>query len=154
MSIESAITEVQKAHLGGREKYTYFLLAAAGTAIGFAVQKVDGLALSWWLIPVGIATLCWGGSFCCGCWNVHWVHASLTANFALLQLRQGSHPEQPQGEAFYQAAVKGTKTALNANATKAQGYAAWQFRLLIAGAVFFIAWRIAEMVRLTYPHLG
>lgn len=95
MSIESVIADLHKAHSQAQEKYTYFLLAAAGAAIGFAVQKTEGLPLSWWLLPVGIATVIWGASFYCGCKNLDRVSAATSANFNLLQLMQGSHPDQP-----------------------------------------------------------
>ena len=37
------IQQVRQSHENGQEKYTYFLLAAAGAAIGFAVQRTEGL---------------------------------------------------------------------------------------------------------------
>ncbi|WOD14058.1 hypothetical protein [Paraburkholderia kirstenboschensis] len=43
--------ELWKRHHDGQDKYTYFLLAAAGAAIGYALQKADGDKLSMWLIP-------------------------------------------------------------------------------------------------------
>ena len=49
------IQQVRESHENGQEKYTYFLLAAAGAAIGFAVQKTEGLLLSWWLLPVAFS---------------------------------------------------------------------------------------------------
>jgi hypothetical protein len=98
MTIDSAISDLHKAHQTGQEKYTYFLLAAAGAAIGFAVQKTEGLALTWWLLPVAASTMCWAASFCFGCANVNWVQASISANYALLQLRKGSHPKPAEPE--------------------------------------------------------
>ncbi|MDB5177462.1 MAG: hypothetical protein JWN75_1130 [Candidatus Saccharibacteria bacterium] len=148
MPISSAISDLHKAHQNGQEKYTYFLLAAAGTAIGFAVQKTEGLRLSWWLLPVALATLCWSASFYFGCKNLDWVSTSIRANFSLLQLKQGSHPEQPPHPQLVDAAISGVSSALETNINKAGFYARWQFRMLIAGAILFIAWRIAEMVRL------
>lgn len=53
-----SIREINKAHLASADKYTYFLLAAAETAIGFAVQKTEGAKLSWSLLPVALAILC------------------------------------------------------------------------------------------------
>lgn len=149
MSIESAIAELHKAHSQGQEKYTYFLLAAAGAAIGFAVQKTEGLPLSWWLVPVGIATLLWGASFYCGCRNLDRVSAAMSANFNLLQLKQGSHPNQPPHPQLTEAALRGVGTALESNVRQAQRHAIWQFRLLIAGAVMFVSWRVLEMFRIT-----
>ena len=149
MPIESAIANLHKAHTDAQDKYTYFLLAAAGAAIGFAVQKTEGMLLSWWLTPVALATAAWAASFFCGCKNLSWVGAALSANYALLQLRQGSHPKQPPHPQLLQAAISGTTIALEGNVSKAQRYAHWQFRLVIVGAAFFIAWRVLEMWRIT-----
>lgn len=149
MSLDDAISNLHKAHQTGQEKYTYFLLAAAGAAIGFAVQKTEGLTLSWWLLPVAFATVCWGISFYFGCQNVVWVQTTIMANFNLLQLRQGSHPEQPPHPELTAAAIRGVESALESNGKQAQFYGIWQFRLLVAGAIFFIAWRVAEMVRIS-----
>jgi hypothetical protein len=57
MSVDSVISNLHKAHQAGQEKYTYFLLAAPRATIGFAVQKTEGLALSWWLLLVALATV-------------------------------------------------------------------------------------------------
>lgn len=149
MSFESAIAELHKAHSQGQEKYTYFLLAAAGAAIGFAVQKTEGLPLSWWLLPVGIATLLWGASFYYGCRNLDCVSAAMSSNFNLLQIKQGSHPNQPPHPQLTEVALQGVRTALESNVQQARRYATWQFRLLIAGAFLFVSWRVLEMFRIT-----
>jgi hypothetical protein len=144
------LLELYKQHQASRDKYTYFLLAAAGAAIGFAVQKTEGLLLSWWLLPVGFAIMCWGVSFYYGCQNLTWVQTAIYANYNLLQLKAGVHPEQPPHLELTNAAISGVSTALDNNAANAQFFGVWQFRMLITGAVFFIGWRVAEMVRLTY----
>lgn len=149
MPIKSAIANLHKAHTDAQDKYTYFLLAASGAAIAFAVQKTEGMPLSWWLAPVALATAAWAASFYCGCKNLSWVGAALSANYALLQLRDGSHPKQPPHPQLLEAALSGTNTALEGNVKKAQRYALWQFRFIILGAALFIAWRVLEMWRIT-----
>jgi hypothetical protein len=149
MTDNKELLELYKQHQTGQDKYTYFLLAAAGAAIGFAVQKTEGLKLSLWLLPVVAAILCWGSSFFFGCKNLSWVQTSIYANYSLLQLKAGVHPEQPPHPQLVPVAISGVLIALDKNVRKAQFYGLWQFRLLIAGAVFFIGWRVAEMVRLT-----
>ena len=144
------LLELYKQHQAGQDKYTYFLLAAAGAAIGFAVQKTEGLQFSWWLTPAGFAIVCWGFSFYYGCKNLTWVQTAIYANYSLLQLRSGVHPEQPPHPQLTDAAISGVSKALTSNATRAQFFGTWQFRMLITGAVFFIGWRLLEMVRLTY----
>jgi hypothetical protein len=149
MSVEDDLKELHRAHTAAQDKYTYFLLAAAGAAIAFAVQKTEGLPLSWWLLPVAGATLAWAASFYCGCQNLSWVGSALSANFALLQLRSGTHPKQPPHPQIVEAAAKGTLSAIESNTQKARLYGVWQFRLVVLGAVLFIAWRILEMWRIT-----
>lgn len=119
MSVDDVISELRKSHQIGQEKYIYFLLAAAGAAIGFAVQKTDGLVLTWWLLPVGIATVCWGFSFYFGCKTIIWVQTSISANYNLLMLKQGNHSEQPTQPEELAAAVVGVKSALKENIGKA-----------------------------------
>ena len=135
-----SLTEIWREHRTSQDKYTYFLLAAASAAIAFAVQKTDGLMLSWELAPIGLAVIAWGGSFYCGCKNLVWVQSSLFANYNLLQLRNGSHPEQPDHPVLLEAAASGIRSAIESNVQKAQVHAIWQFRLLILGALLFLAW--------------
>lgn len=149
MAYDGAMSDIYKALQTGQEKYTYFLLAAAGAAIGFAVQKTDGLRFSWWLLPVGLATICWAASFYAGCQNLLWVQSTMTGNMALLQLQNGTHPAQPRGGDYLIAAIDGTREATHANAGTAQGYGKWQFRYLVLGSALFIAWRVAEMARIS-----
>jgi hypothetical protein len=94
--------------------------------------------------------MCWGVSFYYGCQNLTWVQTAIYANYNLLQLKAGVHPEQPPHLELTNAAISGVSTALDNNAANAQFFGVWQFRMLITGAVFFIGWRVAEMVRLTY----
>ena len=135
--------------MASQEKYHYFLLAAAGAAIGFAVQKTDGIALSWWLLPVACATMSWALSFWCGCMAIRWVNTAMSANYHLLLLGDGRHLRQPQTPIETAAAKKGVTDAIGISIEKASTFAKFQFRLFVLGAVLFITWRVLEMSRLS-----
>lgn len=49
--------EVYKALREAQNKYTYFLLAAAGVAIALAVNQTQGTAVAWSQIPLAAAGL-------------------------------------------------------------------------------------------------
>ncbi|MCR6663809.1 MAG: hypothetical protein NVV60_11875 [Luteimonas sp.] len=149
MTDRTELRELHRLHSDGQSKYTYFLLAAAGAAMGYALQKLDGLALSWDVSLGLIAVAFWLASFLCGCKRISWVHSSIYANYALLQLQHGLHPEQPPHPQALQAAMAGTQSAIKRNAGTARIYYRLQFWLLALGVVAFIAWRIVEMWRLT-----
>ena len=144
---DDGTTELWRQHRIGQDKYTYFLLAAAASGIAFSVQKTEGLTLSWQLLPVGLAVLAWGGSFYCGCQSLIWVQTALYANFSLLQLSRGTHPQQPAHPDHVRAATEGVRMAVDSNVSKAQFNARWQFRLVIVGALLFIAWHIWRLYR-------
>jgi hypothetical protein len=145
MNTNDGTKELWLQHRAGQDKYTYFLLAVTASAIAFAVQKTDEITLSYSLIPVGLAVLSWGGSFYCGCKNLIWVQTALMANYSLLQLRSGIHPEQPNNPQHVEAAITGVRSAVESNTNEAQLHAISQFRLAIAGALFFLLWHIIEM---------
>ena len=137
-------------HRSIQDKYTSFLLAITASAIAFSIQKTDSLKISWSLIPIGFAVLFWCVSFYCGCKNLIWVQVTLYANYALVQLSEGNHPDQPANPAMSQAAKEGAANAMVENASRARFYSIFQYRFLIAGAILFLIWHILEMLLRTY----
>lgn len=125
-------------------KYVYFLLAVAASAIAFVVQKTEGKALTLDLIPLGVAVLLWAGSFTAGCFNRAYFGSTLFANINLLNLQDRTHPDLPPRQ-YVEAACEGVREAAQKNSASASFWGRWQFRLLIAGAIFFLAWHVLQM---------
>lgn len=69
----------------GQDKYTSFLLAAAGVAIAFAVTQSQTATLSWWKLPLALAVLSWAFSFYAGCRQLRDVTNVLQQNYELLR---------------------------------------------------------------------
>ena len=143
---DQELLELHKQHRVGQDKYTYFLLAVTASAIAFAVQKTDESIISWSLFPLGLAVVLWGISFYFGCKNLVWVQTSISANYGLLQLYKGVHPNQPDHPKMLEAAKVGIRSAVDSNINKAQFFAVWQFRLLLAGGFAFLCWHIIKML--------
>lgn len=139
------IREVYKALREGQNKYTYFLLAAAGAAIVLAVNKTQNMTLGWSLILLALAVASWGTSFFLGCLNVEYVNSTLYANAELLKVENGIHPEIGNHQQMMAAASQGIRQAIKSNSDKANSLGHWQFYLLITGAVFYILWHVLEM---------
>lgn len=74
-----------------QDKYTYFLLAAAITAIGFTITQTQNLVLKISEIPLAVSVVFWGLSFFFGCRNREYYNATLYGNFDLLKIRNGTH---------------------------------------------------------------
>jgi len=137
--------EVYRIQRAGIEKHAYFLLAAAGAAIAFAVTQTKSDALGWDHAPLGVAVLCWGASFLAGCRHAAVMSAMATANANLLQIERGVDRmigNHPQG---MEIASKAMRDALDRHANAAMFWARCQFILLGAGAGFYIAWHVLEM---------
>src|SRR5215204_717165 len=109
----------------GQDKYTYFLLAAAGAAIGLAVNQTQGSALTWSQVPLGIAVLCWGLSFTFGCRHLVYVNANLYANAELMKVERGENPTVGQHPQMIGAAREGIQKAFDDNSDRANFYSKW-----------------------------
>jgi hypothetical protein len=144
------MTTLHQQHTEFSNKYTYFLLAAAASATAFAVQQTETAILSWSLLPMALAISAWSFSFYCGCKNLEYVKTAIFANFNILSLQAGLHPQQPPHPELLKAALRGAFKALSTNINKAGGYAVWQFRFLLVGAGFFLFWHIVGIVLRTY----
>jgi hypothetical protein len=146
--MSDAFAELHKQHQASQDKYTYFLLAAAGACIAFATEKSAGVPLSWPLLLVALAVASWAVSFYCGCKCANTVQALTMANASLLSLNEGTHEHQPQEPEIRAAAIRGVQSAIDGNLKRASHFNEWQFRLFALGGVLFVAWRIFEVLRL------
>lgn len=144
----STVNELHSLHVAGNTKYTYFVLAATGAAVGFAVQKTEGLSLSWWLLPVGMATMFWAVSFGLGCRSVGMVQRSIAANITMIQVQDGTFHVRASRAAEAEAAEKLQKQIIDFG-DKAADANTGQFVCFALGALCFLAWRVAEMIRIS-----
>jgi hypothetical protein len=85
--------EIYRQHRTAQDKYTYFLLAAVGAAIAFAVNQTQGAKLAWSQLPLGWAVAFWALSFFFGCRQLTYVESTLFANVVLLRVIAGEDPQ-------------------------------------------------------------
>jgi hypothetical protein len=139
--------EVYRAFSGGQERHAYFVMAAAGAAIAFAVTQTE--TSSWnqlSLVWLGAITL-WGLSFYFGAQHMAYVRSNHFANFNLLRAQEQSrHLDLSAGHGTTAAIVAGIKEAMHAN----EGRSVWGARLqmwtFIGGALVYLCWHVAAMV--------
>ena len=81
-------------------KYTFYLLAVDGAAVGFALTQTRGLALAWSQMPLGLAMVSWSLSFWFGLRQLNSVLATLTFNSILRDMEAGNHPEWAKSQVF------------------------------------------------------
>lgn len=126
-------------------KYTYFLLAAAASGVALAVNRTTGSTLEASQWPLGLAVLAWGLSFFFGCRHLGYHLATLFANAEYFRVRKGVHPDAGSHPQVIQAASEGILQAMERNSRAANRLGHWQFRYLIAGALFFLLWHVLVM---------
>lgn len=127
------LIHLNRIHAEEHSKYVYFLLAATGAALGYALQKLDGSTYSpsVWLALLAIAS--WLLSFLFGCKHITAIKAAIFCNYELLTLKRNVHSDM-----LFEAAY----AAIQSNNARANLFFNWQFRLLAIGVVLFTAWRI------------
>ncbi len=141
--------EVYRQLRTSQDKYTYFLLAAAASAVALSVNRTTGATLSYWQTPLGLAVLCWGLSFYFGCRHIAYVNSTLYTNSVLLRVQGGTRPVAGRSPQAIAADAERITREMEANSEDANRYGHWQFRLLICGALLYIVWHVLEMARVT-----
>src|SRR5689334_1056639 len=120
-----------------QEKYAFTLMAGAGAAIAYALNLTHGQPLAKSHLILGVAVVCWAGSFYCGCQQTAYRGSTMYANGQLLRVQNGTHPDGGINPNMMAIATNGIKQALEFNSTRAGVYMNAQFRLFITGGVFF-----------------
>ena len=145
--MSNTISDLQRQHQASQEKYTYFMVAVAGACIAYAIEKAIGVPLTLYLSLLALSVLCWSISFYCGCKCANTVQALIRANANLLSLYAGNHESQPDQPELLAAAIRGVRSAIDTNMNRAKLLNDWQFRFFVIGGVYFVGWRITEIIR-------
>ena len=128
-----------------QEKYDYWLMAVAASAIALAVHDTEGAALQYRQIPLGCAVFMWGISFFAGCRRQIWRHVLMRTNAGAMSIADGADSiagTDPERIAFGINAARSIFEEANNKVAK-RGY--WQFTTLILGSLFYLAWHVLNM---------
>lgn len=142
--------ELVKSHKSMKEKSIYFLMAASGACIGFALTQAKDLTLEWQHLWLATALACWAISFLCGFGAIRCALAVTWLNGDLLQVRSGKHPHvrgrpdlRNQTADFFLDEIALRNTSL-----------LWaemcQISLLILGVVAYVVWQVLLMIQRTF----
>jgi hypothetical protein len=142
--------ELQKQHKSSSDKFIYFLFAAAGSAIGFAMTQTKTEPLTLLHIPLGIAVLCWIISFYAGIKCIEYTNGVTSLNFIYLQsTRQLSqHTPSKQGLEFASEMKSDFEKIAGTKGKEICLYSSLQKNCLLTGAIFYIISHITNMYRI------
>lgn len=118
-----------------QEKYVYYIIALAVTAIGFSVYKTTGQPLKLIQIPLGLSVLFWGISVFCGLKFIAYNISMLYTNYEYLQMIKWQQDE--------------LKPIMESNIKSAGNFFNWQGRLFYLASILFLIWHFLEMYSLT-----
>jgi hypothetical protein len=135
----SSENELHREHTESQSKYSYYLLSIAAACIALTLKRTQGLTLNWDMIWLGAAILSWGTSFIFGCKNRIASSNVLLANFEMLKEQRKRLVSFATIKSFFSDIID----KYNNDGSK---YSKLQWRLLIAGAVFYIVWQVIQMM--------
>jgi hypothetical protein len=122
-----------------QERNAYFLLAAAASAIGFAITQAKVEPITYMHIPLGLSVLSWAVSFYCGQQFIQWSISAVGKNADYLS--NNFLPELPENvkkEAFHKSVAH--------HARKMRLHGKTQINFLLLGAICYIAYHILKMI--------
>src|SRR5262249_11667135 len=136
-----------RAILALQERFAYFFLAASGSAIAFAIVRTEGLPVASWMIPIGVAVLCWGLSFWQGCELLRSKTSTLLRNWKSLEIRNGGEPITTTNPELAAPARErlASDAAQDKKKTRSSGRA--QYVLFLLGAASYLAGHILRLLK-------
>lgn len=137
--------EIHRRLYESQEKYTYFLLAAVGACLGFALTQTNEIAISTKQIPLAIAVLMWGLSFFYGCKYLQAKQSTTYANSEYLKAENGHHPISGFDPVKIDVVLLAIEQNIHRLGTSSSRYRTAQFCLLISAVAFYVIWHILEM---------
>jgi len=133
-----------------QDKYIYFLLAAAASAIGYAITQLELEPLTYYHIPLGLSILLWSYSFFSGIQFIENLTGTLFQNHNFLAFKREIKflPSEESSELLekFQETYNGT---IENHQRKMSFYGNLQSRCLLFGALFYIAWRLLKMLSIS-----
>ena len=128
-----------------RQKYIYFILTATGACIGFAVTQSRDANFTLVTVLLGLAMLAWGMSFFFGCRSLFWKPAALMHNIEVDKVLAGTSQYASNNPELKKIAYEAFRNSYKRAINKFSWYMRLQFRLFIAGSVFFLVWHVLEI---------
>lgn len=138
-------------HRQGQEKVTYFLLAAAGASVAFALTQTKTAVLSYPHGLVGVALAAWAMSLLSGLKHVWQSDTVLLGNIELLRIQSGRHKDIGSNPVDVEWGSNTLREVLETASERGQRHSRAQFRWLVIGAGFYIAWHVYEMYLRSLP---
>jgi hypothetical protein len=145
------LREVYRAINFASQKYIYFLLAAFGAGILFALNQTNEAKLTFSQWPLAVGICFWAISFLLGCFHLERSNSVMRSNLQLVIVDMDIHPLSGVDENKKAFGRNFLKDEMDKGADKASQFAKWQFRALIAGAIFYIGWHVWEMYLRSLP---
>lgn len=129
-----------------QERFTYFFLTAAGSAVVFAILRTELSPFSWSLWPLLLALLLWGLSFLFGSKYLLSKISTLINNLILLQVAAGTDPLVGTDPIRQKFASDALQKEIEENIGRGARFGKWQYRLFLLGALFYLIWHVSMMV--------
>ncbi len=138
------LLELNKQYSSGQEKFVYFILAASASAIAYALNRAENVALSYTMIPLGISLLLWGLSFLFGS-----LHQFFTGRFLYFNMASIAYEKwNPTGEDKLKEKSE-ELSKINARLKKYNKrvsiFGLCQSLFFLAGAISYTTWQILRM---------
>jgi hypothetical protein len=139
------LLEVYQQQRTHQDKYIYFILAAAASAIAYALNRAQDRLLTPILIPWGIALAFWGLSFYFGCRHQNKIGTIMFQNIEGLKIEAGRNPEIGNHPTAIAVAVAEFVKITASESVKAHLLSRLQFWFFVAGVIAYIVWQLIEM---------
>lgn len=138
--------ELIKMYKAAQEKYIYFLMAAAGSGIGFAIVQTKVEKLAYHHALWGLSVVLWALSFLCGLQFIEHLNSTTFQNANYLGLKRDLSDCPIEQRTSLAADVHAVyQSTMDRHQQSMEFFGKWQMYLLLSGALCYVVWHIYKM---------
>jgi len=137
--------DLRTAIISLQERFSYFVLAASGSAIAFATIKTAELPRGAWLLPAFAAIVTWGASFCLSAYHLLLRVMAMIGDHRQAEVQLGRTDLSPVGQAKALEILDREKRQRD---KRSASLGRWAFHLLLLGGLSYL---VAHLQRVFYP---
>jgi uncharacterized membrane protein YeaQ/YmgE (transglycosylase-associated protein family) len=145
--MDDALRELYGEAQRSQAQFIYFVLGAAGAAIGFAVHQTTGKPLTWIMAPIGAAVILWALSFFCGLVAIQRRQAAIFRNFNFHQTKAGALQISPHAHVILAEEFAEAEAELTKLSRKPHAWMALQRWCLFLGALAYLTGHVMQMAQ-------
>jgi hypothetical protein len=128
-----------------QERFSYFFLAASGSAIVFTITRTEGQRPACWMLPALAAVLTWGASFFLSACHLQIKVQAILGDWKSIHVRLGRDAHTRDNPTLKESVLQKLDRDKRVRDKRSALFGRWAFYLFLIGGAFYLVAHIQRL---------